>query len=95
MQSLRNLLSAAGQLSGRLQFFCRTNPNSVGQFYALSLLIFVRHNEILLALSNRPALFVKTGSSGFLTRFDTNRTIQSQKKATSLRFWLQIEEELY
>ena len=32
---------------------------------------------------------------GFKTRFDTNLPVQSQKKVRSLKFWLQVEEELY
>ena len=34
-------------------------------------------------------------SSGFTTRFDTNLPVQSEKKVRSLKFWLQVEEELY
>ena len=35
----------------------------------------------------------KNRSLGFPTRFDTNRPVQSQKKARSLKFWIQEEEE--
>ena len=31
----------------------------------------------------------------FPTRSDTNRPVQSQKIARSLKFWIQVEEELY
>ena len=31
----------------------------------------------------------------FLTRSDTNRHVQSQKMARSLKFWISKEEELY
>ena len=31
----------------------------------------------------------------FLNRSDTNRPVQSQKRARSLKFWIQVEEELY
>ena len=34
-------------------------------------------------------------SSGFLTRSDTNRPVQSQKKEKHLKFWIQVEEGLY
>ena len=34
-------------------------------------------------------------SSGFPTRSDTNRLVQSQKQARGLKFWLEVEEELY
>ena len=34
-------------------------------------------------------------SSGFPTRSDINRPIQSQKRAGSLKFWISEEEELY
>ena len=34
-------------------------------------------------------------SSGFLTRSDTNQSVQSQKKARSLEFWIYVEEEIY
>ena len=34
-------------------------------------------------------------SSGFLTRSDTNRPVQSQKKVRILKFWVEVEEELY
>ena len=34
-------------------------------------------------------------SSGFLTRSDNNRPVQSQKQARGLKFWLYVEEELY
>ena len=34
-------------------------------------------------------------SSGFPTRFDTNRPVQSQKQARGLKFRLKVEEELY
>ena len=34
-------------------------------------------------------------SSGFLTMSDTNRPVQSQKKARILKFWVEVEEELY
>ena len=33
--------------------------------------------------------------SGFLTRSDTNRPVQSQKQARDLKFWLLVDEELY
>ena len=29
------------------------------------------------------------------TRSDTNRAVQSQKQARGLKFWLEVEEELY
>ena len=29
------------------------------------------------------------------TRFDTNRTVQSQKMVRGWKFWLEVEEELY
>ena len=31
----------------------------------------------------------------FLNRSDTNQAVQSQKQATDLKFWLEVEEELY
>ena len=31
----------------------------------------------------------------FPTRSDTNRAVQAQKQARSLKFWSQVEEELY
>ena len=34
-------------------------------------------------------------SSGFPTRSDINRSVQAQKVAGSLNFWIQIEETLY
>ena len=34
-------------------------------------------------------------SSGFSTRFDTNRPVQSQKMARSLKFWIEVEKGLY
>ena len=34
-------------------------------------------------------------SSGFPTMSDTNRPVQSQQQARGLKFWLQVEEELY
>ena len=34
-------------------------------------------------------------SSGFPTKFDTNRPVQSQKQARSLKFWIYVEEELF
>ena len=34
-------------------------------------------------------------SSGFLTRSDTNRRVQSQKKVRILKFWVEVQEELY
>ena len=35
-------------------------------------------------------------SMGFSTRsVDTNRSVQSQKKARILKFWVHLEEELY
>ena len=34
-------------------------------------------------------------SSGFTTRSDTNRPVQSQKQARSLKFWISEEEKLY
>ena len=37
----------------------------------------------------------KTGLQGFPTRSDTNRPVQLQKKARILKFWIEVEEELY
>ena len=34
-------------------------------------------------------------SLGFQTRSDTNQPVQSQKKARILKFWIEVEEELY
>ena len=34
-------------------------------------------------------------SSGYPTRFDTNRPVQLQKMARSLKLWIEEEEELY
>ena len=34
-------------------------------------------------------------SSGFPTRSDTNRPVQAQKRARSLKFQILVEEELY
>ena len=34
-------------------------------------------------------------SSGFLTRSDTNWPVQSQKNVRILKFWVEVEEELY
>ena len=34
-------------------------------------------------------------SSGFPTRSDTYRPVQSQKKVRILKFWVAVEEELY
>ena len=34
-------------------------------------------------------------SSGFPTRSDTNRPVQAQKRARSLKFRISVEEELY
>ena len=34
-------------------------------------------------------------SSGFPTRSDTNRPVQSQKKVRILKFWVEVEEDLY
>ena len=34
-------------------------------------------------------------SSEFPTRSNINRSVQSQKKARSLKFWIKVEEELY
>ena len=31
----------------------------------------------------------------FLNRSDTNRPVQAQKSARSLKFWFQVEKELY
>ena len=31
----------------------------------------------------------------FPNMFDTNRPVSSQKKGRSLKFWIQVEEELY
>ena len=31
----------------------------------------------------------------FPNRFDTNRPVQSQKRARSMKFWSEVEEELY
>ena len=31
----------------------------------------------------------------FPNRSDTNRPVQAQKRARSLKFWIQVEEELY
>ena len=31
----------------------------------------------------------------FLTSCDTNRPVQAQKRARSLKFWIKVEEELY
>ena len=33
-------------------------------------------------------------SSGFTTRSDTNRPVQSQKMARSLKFWIEVEKGL-
>ena len=32
---------------------------------------------------------------GFLTRSDINQPVQSQEQARSLKFWIEVEEELY
>ena len=32
---------------------------------------------------------------GFPTRSDINRAVQSKTKPSSLKFWMQVEEELY
>ena len=32
-------------------------------------------------------------STGFPTRYNTNRPVQSQKKVKILKFWVEIEEE--
>ena len=34
-------------------------------------------------------------TSGFPTRSDTDRAVQSQKKISGLKFWIQKEEEMY
>ena len=34
-------------------------------------------------------------SPGFLTRSDRKRPVQSQKKVRILKFWIEVEEELY
>ena len=34
-------------------------------------------------------------SSGFPTRCDTNRLVQTRKQAKSLKFWIYVEEEVY
>ena len=31
----------------------------------------------------------------FPNRYDTNRPVQAQKRARSLKFWIYVEEELY
>ena len=41
------------------------------------------------------ALSRETRSSGSPFRPDTNRPVQSQEKARSLKFWGDVEEELY
>ena len=41
------------------------------------------------------ALTRENWSSGFPTKSDTNRPIQSQKKARILKVWVEVEEELY
>ena len=41
------------------------------------------------------AMTQENWSSGFLTRSDTNRPVQSQKKVRILKFWVDVEEELY
>ena len=34
-------------------------------------------------------------SSGFPTKSDKNRPVQSQKQTRSLKFWIYVQEELY
>ena len=74
--------SAAGQLSGRLHFFEDQKPilwdsstcyhcnfgKFVGQF-SERIKYFVRQNEILLVLTNRPSLFAKTEIPSFAIGF--------------------------
>ena len=38
---------------------------------------------------------MKKRSLGFPTRYDTNQSVQSQKKVRSLKFWIYVEEKLY
>ena len=37
----------------------------------------------------------ETRSSGYPIRSDTNHSVQSQKQASGLKFWKDVEEELY
>ena len=41
------------------------------------------------------AVMRENQSSGFSTRSDTIRPVQSQKQARSLKFWLEVQDELY
>ena len=38
---------------------------------------------------------VRNRSSGFPTKSDTNRPVQSQKKFRIFKFWIEVEEEFY
>ena len=72
-QSSQNLFSFALQLSGRLHFFFARQKTILVDLYVIIVIMvifvgqlsdrikyFVIQNEILLVLTNRPALFVKT-----------------------------------
>ena len=72
------------------------NMNEKNWLYTLNLII------LNYAISY-PVLFSKESwneprenqSSQFQTRFDSNQSLQSQKQARSMNFWIQVEEELY
>ena len=55
-----------------------------GHFFQLFFLVF----------QNEP-LHEKKQQFGFPTRSDTNRPVQSQKQARSLKFWIEEEKALY
>ena len=48
-----------------------------------------------LPLSHGKSRLVGKPAMWFPTRSDTNRPVQSQKMARSLKFWSKVEEELY
>ena len=61
----------------------------------------IDHSDMISAVEGGCNLFriyelrhEKNRSSGFPTRSDTNRSVQPQKMATSLKFWIEEEEEL-
>ena len=51
-----------------------------------------RYSVLIILSANEPR---ENQSSGFPTRSDTNRSVQSQRQARDLKFWLKVEEELY
>ena len=53
------------------------------------------HSNLMLKVTDTSAAMRGNQSLGPLTRSDTNRHVQSQEMASSLKFWFSGEEEWY